>query len=177
MLHCIVGLGNPGRLYQNTRHNLGYNVVLFLAEKYHKRFRRFGKSLITEVEIQGRKTLLALPLTFMNESGQAVLEIINKKHINIEDLLIVLDDVFLPLGKVRIRKKGSSGGHNGLQSVIDQLGTQDIPRLRIGIGPKPNHISLERFVLMPMTKEEIRVDKDHIENAAKACQLWRKNEK
>ncbi|MBA2124130.1 aminoacyl-tRNA hydrolase [bacterium Unc6] len=174
-MHCIVGLGNPEEKYQDTRHNLGYNVVVFLAKQHNKKFRKFYNSKICEIIVDGKKTLLVLPLTFMNKSGVAVYEIIKNKHICLDNLLIVLDDISLPAGQVRIRKRGSAGGHKGLQSIIHYLRTNEFPRLRIGIGPKPTGISLEKFVLLHMGKQDIKKIEVILKESVDVCEFWVKN--
>jgi len=155
MVRLVVGLGNPGRSYQKTRHNLGYRVVDFLAEK-HKTKLKGGKGeyLYCRVVVEGRKVYLLKPLTFMNASGQAVFDSLRFFDLTPPELFVICDDVALSFGSLRIREKGSDGGHKGLRSIIYQLGTEEFPRLRLGIGPAPEGIDLEDFVLQRFKKEE-----------------------
>lgn len=148
-MKLIVGLGNPGREYHSTRHNVGFDTIDRLAGDFriHVRSRR-SHSLLGEGVIGGEKVVLAKPLTFMNLSGQAVGDMARYYHVAHQDIIVICDDVNLPLGKLRIRPKGSAGGHNGLKSVIQSLGADDFVRVRIGIGsPRNEMIShvLSRF--------------------------------
>ncbi|MFQ6031445.1 MAG: aminoacyl-tRNA hydrolase [Candidatus Zixiibacteriota bacterium] len=155
MLNLIVGLGNPGERYKNNRHNLGYRVVDFLAEKNKKGFKPGkGKFLFSEIQVNDQVVYLTKPLTFMNSSGVAVLEAIDNFNLGIENLFVVCDDVNLPLGKIRIRERGADGGHKGLRSIIYQLNSIDFARLRMGIGDIPEKIDLEEFVLQNFKDEE-----------------------
>jgi len=150
-----VGLGNPGRSYQRTRHNLGYRVVELLSEKYKKSFKG-GKAeyLYSQIEVEGKEVYLLKPLTYVNQSGQAVFDTLSFFNWTPPELFVICDDVNLPLGKLRIREKGSDGGHKGLRSIIYQLNSVDFPRLRLGIGPPPEDMELEDFVLENFKKEE-----------------------
>lgn len=151
----VVGLGNPGRSYQKTRHNLGFRVVDLLAEKHKKKLKGGkGEYLYCQLEVEGRKVYLLKPLTFMNNSGQAVLDSLGFFSLTPPELFVICDDVNLPLGKLRIREKGSDGGHKGLGSIIYHLGSEDFPRLRLGIGPPPEDKELEDFVLEKFKKDE-----------------------
>lgn len=134
----IVGLGNPGPKYAGNRHNAGFQCLERFAEKHglHFSFHRFRASL-AEGGILGKPTLLARPLTYMNDSGQAVRPLVRHYEVTLSNLLIVYDDMDLPLGKLRLRARGSSGGHRGLESIVSFLGTNGIPRLRLGIGRPP----------------------------------------
>jgi PTH1 family peptidyl-tRNA hydrolase len=171
MLNLIVGLGNPGERYKNTRHNLGYRVVDFLAEKNEKEFKPGkGEFLFCETKVGGERVYLIKPLTFMNSSGVAVVEAINDFNLGIENLLVVCDDVALPLGKIRIREKGSEGGHKGLRSIIYQLSSIDFARLRLGIGDTPENVDLEEFVLEDFKPEEKEKTDQMIEKAALAVE-------
>ncbi len=135
MIRCVVGLGNPGPEYENTRHNIGFRVVDLLinhnAVKWKKRWWQNYWLAQCEAPI---KFICCKPATYMNLSGKAIYKIVKKYRLNSNELLVVYDDVHLPLGKLRVRAAGSSGGHNGLQSIINYLGTNEIPRLRLGIG-------------------------------------------
>jgi PTH1 family peptidyl-tRNA hydrolase len=137
-MRIIVGLGNPGREYASTRHNLGFLVVDELARRLgaHGARKRF-RSDLAEGTLDGERIVLVKPQTYMNLSGYAVREVVNWYHAPRDNLLVVLDDLDLPSGTIRIRADGSAGGHNGLDSVIEQLGTRAVPRLRVGIGRGP----------------------------------------
>lgn len=131
----IAGLGNPGRIYARNRHNVGFQCVDYYAEHHGLAIsQRRARALIALGEVHGLTVMLAKPQTYMNESGQSVRELARWYKINIENVLVVCDDLDLPFGTIRIREKGSSGGHRGLQSIINELGTNAIPRLRVGIG-------------------------------------------
>jgi PTH1 family peptidyl-tRNA hydrolase len=135
-MKLIVGLGNPGRDYVNNRHNVGFKCVdLFAREHGIPLTQRGARSKLGTGEIAGTKAVLAKPQTFMNLSGEAVSALVRRYKLSPEDILVIHDDLDLPLGKIRIREKGSSGGHNGLKSIIARLGTRDFPRIRVGIAP------------------------------------------
>ena len=132
----LIGLGNPGKKYSKNRHNIGFLILENLSEKYNSNFilKAKLKSSLSEFKINNFTYRLFLPNTFMNNSGDAVQAILDWYKINIDQIIIIVDDKDLPLGKIRFRKKGSSGGHNGLKSIIKKLQTQDFNRIRIGIG-------------------------------------------
>jgi len=162
----LVGLGNPGEKYRKTRHNTGFLFLDKVSEQCSISFKkRVCYSLVGKGRIRGKEIILAKPLTYVNRSGRAVRELLHFYKLTEKDLLVVLDDFSLPLGMVRLRSKGSSGGHNGLESIIEALQTEDFPRLRIGIGPvrdlASNGIGREEihedwvsFVLSEFTPEE-----------------------
>ncbi len=153
--YCIVGLGNPGRQYKPTRHNVGFMVLDHLAEDAGISFRKKGNfAEIAETIIQSKPTVLIKPQTFMNRSGIAIAEFRRYLQYDLQNYLIVLDEVNLPLGKIRIRERGSSGGHKGLASIIEHLGTQDIARLRLGVGTESVRDDMVEFVLSKFTKGE-----------------------
>ena len=138
MAQAIIGLGNPGREYRDTRHNVGQRVLDKVARRVHARFSREGGHQIARAHWQGQALLLIKPACFMNVSGPAVARVSRRLHLEPSDLVIVFDDLDLPLGKVRARMKGSAGGHNGVRSVIEALGTDAIRRVKVGIGrPAP----------------------------------------
>lgn len=170
----IVGLGNPGKTYEDTRHNIGFRVVKALASKYGITFRPAlvrAKGSLGEGKIHEKKTQLLLPLTYMNESGMAVKKCVNYYKIAVENLIIVTDDVALPFGELRIRTKGSCGGHKGLRSVEAYLGTQEYTRLRIGVGDS-NEGELADYVLDRFTLEEQKSLPEIVDRAAHALELW-----
>jgi PTH1 family peptidyl-tRNA hydrolase len=170
-MKAIVGLGNPGNQYAGTRHNIGFMVVDRLAATHNapapkSRF----KSLVTEVTIGTEKVVLLKPQTYMNLSGDAVRLMGSWYKLYADEILIVLDELDLPFGTLRLRERGSAGGHNGLSSVIQQLSTNEFPRLRVGIGRGRSSATTQ--VLSKFSAEEQQVLPDVIENAADACELW-----
>ena len=151
----IVGLGNPGASYEKTRHNLGFMLVDLLAREFQTQVKRDEcRSLIGRAEIENQKTELAKPQTFMNLSGDAVSCLLTKPGRDIERLIVISDDLALPFGRIRLRPSGSHGGHNGLRSIIDSLGTNDFIRLRIGIMPEHPLSNARNFVLENFSKDE-----------------------
>ena len=157
----LIGLGNPGKKYSKSRHNIGFSLLENLSKKYNSNFLINDKlkSSCSEFKINNSTYRLFLPNTFMNNSGDAVLAIVNWYKINLDQIFIIVDDKDLPLGKIRFRKKGSSGGHNGLNSIIEKLQTQNFNRIRIGIGSPPsiqgvNNINTISHVLGNISKEE-----------------------
>ncbi len=156
-MKLIIGLGNPGKEYQDTRHNIGFCVIdeLALAKKVKLMYKSTLYSDIGEFEQDGQTILLAKPQTYMNCSGQAVQAIVQSYKLSLEDILVVLDDIYLPVGYFRIRSTGSAGGHNGLASIVEALETDLIPRLRIGVG-SPNQNELRAYVLSDFNPEELK---------------------
>jgi len=151
----IVGLGNPGPRYARTRHNVGFNVVDVVANRLATTFdREKYQGLIAETQHVGEKILLVKPLTYMNNSGQCVARAMRYRAVDITDILIVLDDIHLPVGKLRIRAAGTAGGHNGLKSIIQHLRTENFSRLRIGVGEEQKGGGLTGHVLGRFTPEE-----------------------
>ena len=157
----LIGLGNPGKKYSKSRHNIGFLVLENLSRKYNSNFllKDKLKSSCSEFKINNSTYRLFLPNTFMNNSGDAVRAIVDWYKINLDQIFIIVDDKDLPLGKIRFRKKGSSGGHNGLKSIIEKLQTHDFNRIRIGIGSPPSNKEIKNFntishVLGNITLEE-----------------------
>jgi PTH1 family peptidyl-tRNA hydrolase len=167
----IVGLGNPGRKYCNTRHNVGWWALDDLAGVLG-----LGESDESEccegLMAEARDVVLFKPLTWMNDSGRAVAAILAFRGLHIEDMLVVLDDLNLPLGTLRIRPAGSAGGHRGLQSVVDSLGTDKFARLRVGIGPAPQSGDWRDFVLSPFEETELPLAEKSVARAVQAMQCW-----
>jgi PTH1 family peptidyl-tRNA hydrolase len=175
---AIIGLGNPGLRYKSTRHNVGFLVVRRLARANRIRIQKrvfnlsFGKGTIGKQGI-----LLGLPLTFMNLSGEAVASVVKRHKIELKDLLVICDDINLPLGKIRIRPKGTDGGHKGLRSIIQKLGSEDFSRLRIGIGFPQEEVKecgLRKYVLARFNKKETKIVEQVVEEAVQASQVWAK---
>ena len=142
----IVGLGNPGEKYYNTRHNIGFELLDFICKKHESEFETNRLGQISKISIKGRKVLLLKPNTFMNLSGKSVKYWMLQENIKLKNILIISDDLNLPLGKIRFRAKGSSGGHNGLENIAKALNSLEYPRLRIGIGNDKNSNQID-FVL------------------------------
>ena len=153
----IVGLGNPGLQYEKTRHNAGFMVIDALAEKYGVGFpKRKYDALIGECKIGDNRIMLVKPQTFMNLSGKAVTAICSFYKIPYDKVIVMFDDVSLDVGKIRVRRKGSDGGHNGIKDIIQLSGTSDIPRIKIGVGKKPNaEYDLKDWVLGKFSKEDL----------------------
>jgi PTH1 family peptidyl-tRNA hydrolase len=173
-MKLIVGLGNPGREYEHTRHNVGFQVAEELARRYHVTLKNQAKwkARVAKIADIGDGVLLAEPTTFMNLSGWAVREIAAFHRLSPADVLVVVDDADLPLGRLRLRTSGSAGGHNGLKSIIQELGTVEFPRLRVGVGRQEgelkNHV-LGRFSL----EERAQIDAA-VKRAADAAELFAK---
>ncbi|UCF37326.1 MAG: aminoacyl-tRNA hydrolase [Acidobacteriota bacterium] len=156
-MHLIVGLGNPGHRYRKTRHNVGFMLLDLIADRAGLAFRTFaGSSLVCEARIADTEVVLAKPQTFMNRSGLAVRDLIRRFGAETADCLIVYDEVALPLGKIRFKRNGSAGGHNGMRSIIDVLGTPEFPRLRIGIQGESVIDDLSDYVLSKFKLKERR---------------------
>jgi PTH1 family peptidyl-tRNA hydrolase len=172
----VLGLGNPGADYERTRHNLGFRVIDALAGSLGASPRNGpGPSLVCPVEIGGEEGLLAKPLTWMNRSGRAAKALLEwGQGPPLERLLVVLDDLDLPLGRLRFRRRGGNGGHNGLSSIIDELGSREIPRLRLGIG-RPDAAERQDvvdWVLQPFSTEEERLAADIVEKSVEAVRTF-----
>ncbi len=153
--YLIVGLGNPGRDYQRNRHNIGFMLADELAERLGTKFRRMKhKALLTSARYKGDKIILAKPQTYMNNSGQAVSTLVRYYKIPLTNLLVAYDDVDLPFETIRLRPSGGSAGQKGMKSIIRQLGSQDFPRLRLGIGRPPGRMSTPDYVLQDFSQQE-----------------------
>jgi PTH1 family peptidyl-tRNA hydrolase len=168
----IIGLGNPGRKHAGNRHNVGFQCLDQLAETWSLSFsRRKHKALLTQGEMAGLKVVLAKPQTFMNLSGDAVERMARFYQVPPENILVIYDDLDLPLGRIRLRPEGGSGGHKGMKSIIEHLGTNGFPRLRVGIG-RPTHGDPMDYVLSDFTLDErIAMDAAY-ERAISAVELW-----
>lgn len=171
--YMIVGLGNPGRQYEETRHNVGFIALDMLADKYGIKVNKLKfKSLMGDGRIEGRRCLLLKPQTFMNLSGEAVREAAQFYKIPPENIIVIFDDISLDPGKLRIRRKGSHGGHNGMRNIIALMGNDNIPRIKMGVGAKPNpEYDLADWVLSRFTKKEADEIKKASENAIGAVEL------
>ena len=166
----IIGLGNPGREYKDNRHNIGFMVIDRIAVRLNAQGMKLqSKALVMSGIYEDRKIILAKPQTYMNLSGQSVQGLLNFYKIPFENLIIAHDDLDLPLGTIRIRPGGGPGGQRGMASTIEQLGTQDFPRLRIGIGRPPGRMDPKDYVLQNFTKDEQKMLSEIIDRAADAA--------
>ena len=173
-MKVVCGLGNPGPEYQFTRHNIGWRVVERLAARFQfGRFFRHGASLVSDGSIEGERVVLLKPLTYMNRSGAALVPLLGDPQFNVTtDLLVVVDDTALPIGRLRFRPVGSAGGHNGLKSVESTLGTRDYARLRVGIGARPPEMELAEYVLSSFDAEEERGVVEILPRAVDGVTIW-----
>lgn len=168
-MYIIVGLGNPGKKYENTRHNMGFIAVDLLAEKYGIKVEKNKfKALVGEGRIAGRKVLLVKPQTYMNLSGQSVMEVMNFYKEDIENLIVIYDDIDIPTGTIRLRKKGSAGTHNGMRNIVYLLQEDGFPRIRVGIGSE-SKVDLIHYVTSGVTKKEKDLLEDALTRAADAA--------
>ncbi len=171
-MKLVVGLGNPGETYEGTRHNLGFMVLDRLAFRYGTAVDiKKKKSMVGRIKLGKEKVILLKPQTFVNLSGEAVLYMASFLRVMPENIIVVCDDVNLPLGKIRVRKYGSSGGHNGVKSLIQFLRSDNFPRVRVGIGSPPPEVELEKYVLDRFTSEELEILNPAMEKACDAIEL------
>lgn len=169
----IVGLGNPTTEYIGTRHNIGFDAITKLSDLYRIEVKeKKHKALCGKGIIAGQKVMLIKPQTYMNLSGESVREVLDFYKATPEDLLVLYDDISLAPGQLRIREKGSAGGHNGIKNIIAHLGTEQFARVRIGVGEKPKDWDLKDYVLGRFTAEEEPLMREALTNAAKACELF-----
>lgn len=170
-MFAVIGLGNPGMQYETTRHNIGFEVIERLA--YENKInvnKKKHHAFIGEGFIGGEKVVLAKPQTYMNLSGQSVIEIMNWYKIDKKNIIIIYDDVSLPIGLLRIRTQGSAGGHNGIKNIIAHLNSQEFLRIKVGVGEKPPGWDLADYVLSRFTKEEIGQIVESVKNASDAIE-------
>ena len=172
-MKVIVGLGNPGTKYAGTRHNIGFDTVTALADKYSIKLKdKKFNGLIGEGFIEGEKIMLVQPQTYMNLSGECVGLIAGFYKLDAEDIIVICDDINLDTGRLRIRAKGSAGGHNGLKNIIAHLGTEAFPRIRIGVGEKTEGWDLADYVLARFSGEDEATMRKAIKNAVGAVETW-----
>ncbi len=170
--YLAVGLGNSGRKYENTRHNAGFIAVDFIAEKYGVKIDTIKyKSLITSCTISGKKVMLMKPSTYMNNSGLAVKEAMSFYKLPPERVIVIFDDISLDVGKIRIRRKGSDGGHNGIKNIIYLTGSDMFPRIKLGVGHKPEKWDLADWVLSGFNGDELKIMEQSAEKANMALEL------
>ena len=168
-MYIIVGLGNPVDKYAKTRHNVGFNVIDLLAKEYSIDVSKIKhKALTGEGRVGTEKVILVKPITYMNLSGESVADICNYYNIDLENLIVIYDDIDLDIGKIRIRKKGSGGTHNGMRSIIKCLGSNEFPRVRVGISRPQNGQDLADFVLSRFSKEDEKNLQESYEHAVAA---------
>lgn len=171
--YIITGLGNPGMQYDNTRHNAGFSVVDMLAEQYDTEINRLNfKGKTAEITIAGIKCLLLKPTTYMNNSGESIVRALEFYKLDVDNLIVICDDISLDCGKIRIRRKGSHGGHNGLRSIIDLTGRDDFQRIKVGVGKKPHpDYDLAKWVLGKFRPDDSEKMKLSAENACESIKL------
>ncbi len=169
----IAGLGNPGLVYEKTRHNAGFMTMDYLAQQEHIEINKFKfKSYYADLSLADTRCLLLKPQTYMNNSGEAVVQAMQFYKIDISHVIVVFDDISLAPGKLRIRRKGSAGGHNGIKSIIELTGSEDFARIKIGVGQKPNkNINLADWVLSKFTEQELEAMQKACGDACEALKL------
>ena len=177
-MYIIAGLGNPERKYDGTRHNIGFSAITVLADKYDISLDiKKHKAICGKGYIEGQKVILAMPQTYMNLSGESIRELVEYYKIDPEkELIIIYDDINLAPGRLRIREKGSAGGHNGIKNIISHLGTQVFPRVRVGVGEKPKGWDLADYVLGHFKDDEKELLFDALDKAEKAAELFAQDE-
>lgn len=172
-MKLVVGLGNPGEKYKQTRHNIGFFVIDRLSERWGIPVqKKKWQALVGEGHRSGEKVVLMKPETYMNRSGAAVRPALDFYRMGVEDVVVIYDDLDLPVGQLRLRTKGSSGGHNGVKSVIDHLGTEQFKRIRIGIGRVDSPQSVTEYVLSPFSTHEKEAVAKAVDAAAGAVDSW-----
>lgn len=172
-MKVVVGLGNPGRKYAGTRHNVGFDVLNVLAERHAgERWRSRFEAETSEIQLGTERVLLVAPQTYMNLSGRSVRSVVDFFKIPLADLLVISDDLNLDVGRLRLRPSGSAGGQKGLQNIIDRLGTTEFPRLRIGIGRPREGMDTVNYVLQTFAKSERPVVDQAIDRAEMAVESW-----
>ncbi|WP_062107772.1 aminoacyl-tRNA hydrolase [Bacillus niameyensis] len=172
-MKLIVGLGNPGVPYRQTRHNIGFEVIDELANRYGASLDKSKfNGLYSMIHKNGEKVILLKPMTYMNLSGESIRPMMDYYDIGINEITIIYDDLDLPVGKIRLRQKGSAGGHNGIKSTIQHLGTQQFNRIRIGIDRPPAGMAVPDYVLGKFSKEDRSVMETAVIKSADACELW-----
>lgn len=172
-MKLIVGLGNPGRQYEHTRHNVGFKVIDKLSEELSIPLDRQKFNGVYGIgHISGEKIILLKPLTYMNLSGECIRPLMDFYDMDVEDLVVIYDDLDLPVGKIRLRAKGSAGGHNGIKSMIHHLGTQEFNRIRVGIDRPTNGMKISDYVLGVFTEDDSEGINEAITYSVKACESW-----
>lgn len=173
MTKLLVGLGNPGPRFSHTRHNAGFAVISELGQRHESKARSHGSALVGQAVICGQKVVLAEPTTMMNLSGRAVAQLRRAHYVkDLLDLLVVVDDMDIPVGTIRLRERGGPGGHNGLKSIIDAVGSQEFARLRVGVGRPPPGWDPMDHVLARFRPDEKPIFEESVLRAADAAECW-----
>ncbi len=171
-MKLIVGLGNPGKKYETTKHNVGFMVIDQLIDRYgESSVKEKYKCFVAEGKIRGEKVLLVKPQTFMNLCGEGVAPLASYFKVSPKDIIVIYDDLDMPVGQLRVRAKGGSGGHNGIKSLIQMLGTQEFPRIKIGIGRPPQGWQTADYVLSTFTSDEWPQIQEALEKSAQAVEV------
>ncbi len=171
-MYIIIGLGNPTSQYQATRHNVGWDAITRLSDDFQipLDFKKH-KAICGKGYIEGEKVVLAQPVTYMNLSGESVRELVDFYKVPPQNIIVIYDDISLEVGQLRIRKKGSAGGHNGIKSIISHLGTDEFPRIKVGVGDKPKDWDLADYVLSRFQPEEQPVIREALKDSSEACKM------
>ncbi len=171
-MYIIVGLGNPTDKYRATRHNIGWDAITRLSDDYRIALdTKKHKALCGKGFIEGEKVVLAQPLTYMNLSGESVRELVDFYKVSPQEVIVIYDDISLEVGQLRIRKKGSAGGHNGIKSIISHLGTDEFPRIKVGVGDKPKDWDLADYVLSRFSPQEQPTIREALKDTSDACKM------
>lgn len=171
--YLVVGLGNPGREYKKNRHNIGFQIVDFFAARHGLEFtRQQSNAVIASGTIAGRPVTLAKPMTFMNASGGPVSALMKFYKIEVDHLLVIADDLDLPVGTIRLKPEGGSGGQNGLKDIINRIGTKDFARMRMGVGRPPGKMDAAAYVLQDFNAEQQAIIDETYQRAANAVETW-----
>lgn len=172
-MYIIAGLGNPEKKYDGTRHNMGFRLADAIAEKYNFDYNldKPHKGIIAKGSVSGEKVILAKPVTYMNLSGECLRALSDYYKVPPENVLVLYDDISMPPGKIRIRKKGSAGGHNGIKSIISHLGTENFPRIKFGVGEQPKGMDLADYVLGHFSKADELIIADSIDKVCEAVEV------
>ncbi|RLJ81300.1 aminoacyl-tRNA hydrolase [Planococcus citreus] len=172
-MKMIIGLGNPGKPYEETRHNIGFHVIDRLAKEWNASLTQSKfKGMYSVVHRPEGKVMLVKPLTYMNLSGECIGPLMDYYNVDMEDIVVIYDDLDLPAGQLRLRQKGSAGGHNGIKSLIQHLGTQQFNRMRIGISRPPAGMKVPDYVLAKFNAEEKPLMQEAVGKSADACNYW-----
>lgn len=171
-MYIIIGLGNPTDKYQATRHNIGWDAITRLSDDFRipMDFKKH-KAICGKGYIEGEKVILAQPVTYMNLSGESVRELVDYYKVTPEEIIVIYDDISLDVGQLRLRKKGSAGGHNGIKSIINLLGTDEFPRIKVGVGDKPRDWDLADYVLSRFKEDEQPAIREALKDASDACKM------
>lgn len=171
-MRIIIGLGNPTDKYQATRHNIGWDAITRISDDYRIALnQKRHRAICGTGFIEGEKVILVQPLTYMNLSGESVRELVDFYKVDTEDIIVIYDDVSLDVGQLRLRKKGSAGGHNGIKSIISHLGTDAFPRIKVGVGEKPRDWDLADYVLSRFKGEEQDLIREALKDTSDACRM------